>query len=87
MMERASIAKPKIQEENWRVSDKIRAVRQLLKEQSQFQINRLFSAQGTRLEWIVTFLALLELMKIGEIGIGRETATQSIVVYTKDEDS
>lgn len=56
-----------IQEEEWKVSDKIRTVRFLLKEQGKIEFNQLFLEGRPRVEWIVTFLALLELMKMGEL--------------------
>ncbi|MBA3722657.1 MAG: segregation/condensation protein A [Parachlamydiaceae bacterium] len=85
MMGKASLARPIIQEENWRVGDKIRSIRQLISEQNQFNINTLFLPNRSRVEWIVIFLALLELMKIGDIGIGRESSSQSIIVFSKNE--
>lgn len=85
MMGRANLAKPKIYEENWRVSDKIKVLRGIFKEVVQCKMADLFSLEGSRLEWIVIFLAILELMKIGEIGVGREIATQLIVIFAKKE--
>lgn len=86
MMSRTAHIKPKIQEENWRVSDKIRFLRVLLKEKSYINIETLFLPEKSKLEWIVIFLAILELMKIGEAGVGRETMTESIVVFAKKEE-
>lgn len=83
MMLRAPQTLPCIYEETWRVSDKIRMVRQLLQNETQFNLDRLFMPQSPRLEWIVTFLALLELMKIGELGVGREVKSEMIVVFKK----
>ena len=36
-------------------------------------------------ELIVTFLAVLELMKIGEAAVGRDTNTEQIVIFPGDE--
>jgi segregation and condensation protein A len=86
MMSRFEQAKPQIQEENWRVSDKIRSVRQIFKTQTQLPLEALFLPNRPRVEWIVIFLAVLELIKIGEIGVGREVGTQALIIFAKSED-
>lgn len=84
MMNRAGPIKQTIQEENWKVSDKIKAIKILLKEKNRFEMQELFPAQKSRLEWIVTFLALLELMKIGIVGVGRQQDIETIIVFAKE---
>lgn len=81
MINRAQLAKPKIYEENWKVSDKMKRIRQMIQGEQLFSLNLLFSSEGSRMEWIVTFLALLELMKIGEVGVGRENGSENLVVF------
>ncbi len=61
-----------IHEEEWLVSDKIKSVRQLLKEFPKMGFDVLFTSQRSREELIVTFLAILELMKLGEVKILKE---------------
>jgi segregation and condensation protein A len=56
-----------IEEENWRVADKITLIRQLIVEQKEIAFTWLFSIDKSREELIVTFLAILELMKLGEV--------------------
>ena len=85
MMARTAIARPCIHEENWRVSDKIREVRRLLKEESSIRIDSLFAPEKSRVEWIVIFLAILELMKIGDIKIGRHVQTQAILIFAQQD--
>lgn len=75
MISKASQVKSQIQEENWRVCDKIRIIRRLLQERSIFPFAELFSVDQSRLEMIVIFLAILELMKIGELAVGREDSS------------
>lgn len=64
-----------IHEEEWRVGDKIEAIRHLLEEGEQISLDLLFTPEKSRGELIVTFLAILELMKIGELCIMREGET------------
>lgn len=56
-------------EETWRVSDKIKVLRYLIKEDELLLFHHLFTADKSREELIVTFLALLELMKTGELRV------------------
>lgn len=85
MMSRAAQLPEQIQEENWRVSDKIRFIRQRLEKQSSFPLTLLLSAQQSRLEMIVIFLAILELMKNGELGVGREEISATLLIFSKKE--
>lgn len=84
MMQKASLTKPKIQEENWKVSDKIRSLKFILKANNQIELSALFTSDKSRLEWIVIFLAVLELMKMGEIAVGREVNSQKILIFSKE---
>ena len=86
MMQRASQTRPLIQEENWRVGDKIRIIRRWLQENVTFPLAYLLSPEKSRPELIVIFLAVLELMKIGELAVGREQATGILVVLSKKEE-
>ena len=61
-----------ILEEHWKVSDKIKFIRQLITELRAVPFMELFSAEASREELIVTFLALLELMKLGELSVIKE---------------
>jgi segregation and condensation protein A len=84
MINKAAQIKPLIQEENWRVCDKIRSIRRLLQERTTFLLAELFSIQQSRPEIIVIFLAILELMKIGELAVGRENSSHSLWIYAKN---
>ncbi len=86
MMKRSVPASPKIQEENWRVSDKIRVIRRWLQERTLFAFALLFSAQQSRQEMIVTFLALLELMKMGEIAVGCESNSTTLLIFKGEKE-
>lgn len=51
-------------EDRWTVSEKIEAVRQLLLTRSRFRFSELFASATSRTEVVVTFLALLELIRL-----------------------
>lgn len=55
-----------IYEEEWKVCDKIKYLRECLKQHEKIDFTRAFNAMMGRMELIVTFLALLEMMKSGE---------------------
>lgn len=77
---RAETQKGTIHEEEWRVSDKIKLIRQLLKVPKRIGFEILFSSERSRTELIVTFLAVLELMKMGEIKVIRDIASEQIMI-------
>jgi segregation and condensation protein A len=54
-----------VKEEQWRVADKIKLIREMLKDTPRVFLDRLFTPDHSRVELIVTFLAMLELMKEG----------------------
>lgn len=75
-----------ITEEEYRVSDKIRLVKTLLKMRDAIPFTELFSCEMCKEELIVTFLAILELMKIGVAAIVKERATGKIIVIAATPD-
>lgn len=85
MMVKAAQTRPLIPEENWRVGDKIRIIRRWLQERMTFPFAMLLQPDKSRHEIIVIFLALLELMKTGELAVGREQSSGALVVLAKRE--
>jgi len=86
LLEKASERKTHvIQEEEWRVADKIERVRGTLKEKSSFHFRDLFSEHICREEVVVTFLSILELMKLGELAVVREVETQTILILRRED--
>ncbi len=69
-----------IHEEEWRVSDRLCLLRSQFAELQRVQFEQLFPVSNCREELIVVFLAVLELMKQGEIRIIREVETKTIWV-------
>lgn len=72
LMRKADKPKSAIHEENWKVSDKIKFIRLRLEEDFSFLLSDLFDVTKSRLELIVIFLALLELIKIGVISVNKK---------------
>lgn len=72
-----------IAKEEWQVADKIRLIREGIKEERSFPFLSLFSSEQTRAEMIVIFLAILELMKMGEIGIGTQQGSETLKIFSK----
>jgi len=85
LMRKADRPKSSIYEENWKVSDKIKFIRLHLQKNSFFPLEDLFNHEKTRLEAIVTFLALLELMKLGILGVGKQNNDSTLIVFEKNE--
>ena len=77
---KASIDTKIIQEEEWKVADKIKSIRQKLTSIGSLEINSLFSAGKSKLELIVIFLALLEIMKIGDGVLIKDVPSQKILL-------
>lgn len=72
LLEKSETQKGVIQEEEWRVSDKIHHFRTLLQAKGKVRFIELFSENPCKNELIVTFLGMLELMKIGELDVLKE---------------
>lgn len=69
-----------VEAETWRLADKIDDLRLFLSEIKKIHFYELFSSDKVRLELIVTFLAVLELMKLGEVAVIREIASGELFV-------
>jgi segregation and condensation protein A len=78
-MERAENSTECILEEPWKVSDKIEMIQHILNETNKRPFSFLFSNCHSKGETIVTFLALLELMKSGSCFVGKEN--KAIFIY------
>ncbi|MDF2576965.1 MAG: scpA [Chlamydiales bacterium] len=75
-----------IKEEPWRVSDKMEWLRHQIKIMEQIQFNDLFTVDRCKEEWIVTFLAILELMKIGIVGIDQSSPDNILLIGKQKEE-
>ena len=84
-MLKATIPVASIHEENWKVSDKIKFIKNQLQLHSSFALNDLFANGKTKLEIIVTFLALLELLKLGLVAVGKINENSDPIIFEKAE--
>ena len=62
----------KIRKEKYRVEDRITDIRKMVKGMRRINFRTLLDIQPSREKVIVTFLAVLELMKMGEIAVTQE---------------
>lgn len=75
-----SVAWPEIAEDKFTVSDKIDEVKERLKKENTFSLTKLFDAMKTRTEVVVTFLALLELIRLKIVRVTQKELFGEIVV-------
>jgi len=81
MLKRSSnIPKKLIHEEEWLVSHKIAWLKDFLHNEKQIALNTLFTKVQSRMELIVLFLALLEMMKHQQAFIVKENETDYIFI-------
>lgn len=73
-----------VQEENFRVSDKIRLLRKMLKQGQNILFQQVFTHQKCKEELIVTFLAILELMKLGEAYVFKDLEINQVIITPND---
>lgn len=87
VLQKAGSQNKKISEEEWRVSDKISYLRSTLKEKAKVPFSYLFNDEKVKPELIVNFLALLELMKIGECFVAKEEQSDQIYIFEGSYDA
>jgi segregation and condensation protein A len=68
------------------LADKLQELRGMLSHQAQLNFSAMFRHARTRLEAVVTFLALLELIRIGEARVRQSSAFAEIVVEARKEE-
>jgi segregation and condensation protein A len=69
------------------LADKLEELRQMLHQQPQLNFSSVFRHARTRLEAVVTFLALLELIRIGEARVAQASAFGEISVHRQEKNS
>ena len=75
-----------IQREPVRLSDKVGIVRDFCRKKGKFSFRELLEGQHTRADAVVTFLACLELIRIGYISV-RQRGTFKEIQFTWNQDS
>lgn len=83
VLEKAKEHRGLIEEEEWRISDKMASLRNRIQTCENILFEELFSHECSREELIVLFLAVLELMKLGEIRVVRKASKLVIIPYAK----
>lgn len=73
----------KIEKEEISLNDKMEYLEAYAAEHKRFGFESLLEKQGSKMEVIVTFLAILELMKIGKITIYQEKTFDTILIESK----
>ena len=72
----------KIEKEEISLTDKMNALEQYCKLHKAFSFRSLLEAQASKMEIVVTFLAILELMKVGKILITQENTFDDIQIQS-----
>lgn len=72
----------KIEKEEVSLSEKIEYIKAIATENKKFSFRKLLEEQCSKMEVIVTFLAILELMKTGLIAISQEKIFEDILITT-----
>ena len=73
----------KIEKEEVSLSDKMIYVEEYCKTHKRFSFRNLLEAQHGKMQVIVTFLAILEMMKMGKMFISQETTFGDILIESK----
>lgn len=74
----------KIQQEEVSLPDKITYIRKYAKKKKEFSFKQLLLKQESKIEVIVTFLAILELMKNGRIQVTQKHIFDDIVIQSQE---
>ena len=70
-------------EEQHTVPEKISSIRTMLEQTSSFSFTGIFTRLSSRIEAVVTFLAMLELIRLGEIGIQQKEQFGEIFIVKR----
>ena len=74
----------KIEMEEVSLTDKITYVKKVAVKKHKCSFKQLLENQTSKMEVIVTFLAVLELIKVGEINVSQEKTFDDIIISTKE---
>lgn len=74
-----------IKQDEVRIEDKIVHISTRIRKKKKMNFKNLLEEQSTKEEVVVTFLALLELMKMGEVHVTQEDVSSEIVIETTGE--
>ncbi len=71
----------------WSVPDKMESIIALTRQRQEVAFSRLFRPESARGEVIVTFLALLELLRLRQIALRQQAAFHEIIITAVPEDA
>lgn len=74
----------KIEKDEVNIDEKSVYVQEFIRTHRRFSFRELLEKQHSRMEVIVTFLVVLEMMKIGKVTVEQESIDDEIVVITKE---
>lgn len=74
-----------IKQEEVSLEEKMLSVREYAKANQVFRFSSLFSKKKSKVQMIVTFLAILELMKTGELSVRQERLFDDMLIQWKDK--
>lgn len=74
-----------VQREEVKISDRIEHIRTSVRKKGSFSFRKLVESQYTKMNVIVTFMAILELMKAGEIKAVQSSLGDDIIITAPDE--
>ena len=72
----------KIEKEEVTLTDKFTYIHSYMKDHKRFSFRQLLEKQHTKMHIVVTFLAILEMMKLGEIRVEQEETCGDIMIET-----
>ena len=75
-----------IRKEAVSLEDKIQSVMDFARQHRKFSFRKMLEGQPDRIEVVVTFLALLELMKIGKIALTQEYLFDDMLIETLEQE-
>ncbi len=75
-----------IRQDEVRVEDKMSHITTRIRKKRKMNFKNLLEAQASKVEVVVTFLALLELMKMGEVRVTQEDTSSEIMIETVGEE-
>lgn len=77
------LARPVVKLETIKIEDRIALVQRLLKTSPRLRLFELIKDAGSRLEVIVTFIAILELVRLGEVGARQPNPFEDVYLYRR----
>jgi segregation and condensation protein A len=81
---KAQSTPPVIKDETWKISDKINEIKQHFQSSQLLPLKLLFNIKKSKIELIVTFLSILELLKQGECAIFKQNNTLFLSGYQNE---